>query len=149
MFVGQYNLNGNGQVSSLCNKQWYHYYFLILILFFPKVFAESLLCSGQVDNIHLASQVLTLTPDECSTRRQGPPYKNAPKEPGTPVSSFKSFTFHLPYDESCNLVVNAAKEYFNSAGSLLDKDMDLARCNTSCSIVSPACKIQGGAPRPV
>ena len=50
------------------------------------------------------------------------------------VSSLKSFNFHLPYDVSCDLVLSAAKEYFNSAGSLMDKDMDLARyINLHCT----------------
>ena len=36
-------------------------------------------------------------------------------------------SFKLSYNLSIELVVSAAKEYFNSAASLMDKEMDLAR----------------------
>ena len=35
--------------------------------------------------------------------------------------------FKLSYDLSQELVIGAAREYFNSAANLMDKDMDLAR----------------------
>ena len=83
--------------------------------FCVKVFAESLLCSGQKTNISLASQLLTLS--RGSHRRQ-PPTQRLPAS---------SFNYRLSYEVSCELVLNATREYFNSAASLMDEDMDLAR----------------------
>lgn len=81
---------------------------------YTQVFAESLLCSGQEANILLASQLLTLS--------------RGPEKPPPRVSGSMSFNYQLSRDVSCELVLNAAKEYFNSAASLMDVDMDLARC---------------------
>ena len=36
--------------------------------------------------------------------------------------------FSLGYGVSVELVVGAAREYFNSAASMMDREMDLARC---------------------
>ncbi|XP_064390924.1 NBAS subunit of NRZ tethering complex-like isoform X2 [Halichondria panicea] len=81
-----------------------------------KVFAESLLCSGQKTNISLASQLLTLSR---GSHRRPPPTQRLPAS---------SFNYRLSYEVSCELVLNATREYFNSAASLMDEDMDLARC---------------------
>lgn len=89
-----------------------------------------MLCSGQEENIHLASQVLTLEPADHPTSKQDLVSKQSAKwSTGSPqrASAMRAFNFHLPYDVSCELVLSAAKEYFNSAGSLMDRDMDLAR----------------------
>ena len=37
------------------------------------------------------------------------------------------FALRLSYEKSTELVLSAAKEYFNSATSLTDKEMDLAK----------------------
>ncbi len=99
------------------SKFTFWYVFCVL-----KVFAESLLCSGQEANICLASQLLTLS---------GGSHRRPPPTQRLPVSSFN---YRLSYEVSCELVLNAAKEYFNSAASLMDEDMDLARfvCIHAC-----------------
>jgi len=63
------------------------------------------LCSGQIPNINLARQLLTLSDNP----------------------SKSSFNYRLSHDVSCDLVLAAAREYFDSAGSLMDQDMELAR----------------------
>lgn len=49
--------------------------------------------------------------------------------------------FKLSYDVSVDLVVGAAKEYFNSAASLMDSDMDLARA-CLCLFPYPGPRVQ-------
>lgn len=39
----------------------------------------------------------------------------------------RGLEFKLPYARSVELVVSAAKEYFNSAANMMDTEMDLAR----------------------
>ncbi len=61
-------------------------------------------------NIYFAARYLSLLPPDDETAADG-----------------EGVEFQLSYRESVELVVNAAKEYFNSAASLMDTDMDLAR----------------------
>ena len=82
-----------------------------------QIFTESLLCSGREANIHLASQVLTLTPS----------LSHSTKQLGEEQRFSQGFTYCLPCEPSIQLVLNAAQEYFNSASGFMDKDMDLAR----------------------
>ncbi|XP_049879831.1 NBAS subunit of NRZ tethering complex-like isoform X2 [Pectinophora gossypiella] len=69
-----------------------------------EIYASSLLTSGDASSIKLAAEVLTC---EADTRR---------------VSHL------VNYRRSVDLVSNAAKEYFNSASSLTDPALELARC---------------------
>ncbi|MEQ2222444.1 hypothetical protein ILYODFUR_026524, partial [Ilyodon furcidens] len=79
-----------------------------------QVFVESLLCSSRVENIRLAGQLM-----HCSKVSQD-----------VPVSlSFrgKGYAVKLAYESSVELVLAAAREYFNSSTSLTDPCMELAR----------------------
>ncbi|KAM6915430.1 NBAS subunit of NRZ tethering complex [Xenentodon cancila] len=79
-----------------------------------QVFVESLLCSSRVENIRLAGQLM-----HCSKVSQD-----------VPVSlSFrgKGCALKVAYDNSVELVLAAAREYFNSSTALMDSCMGLAR----------------------
>uniref|UniRef100_UPI0035900FC5 NBAS subunit of NRZ tethering complex-like n=1 Tax=Myxine glutinosa TaxID=7769 RepID=UPI0035900FC5 len=68
-----------------------------------EIHVKSLLCSGRIETLRLASQRL-----QCfeSTAAQGR---------------------HVPYKRSLQLVLQAAREYFNSASSHKDENLELAR----------------------
>ncbi|XP_078145981.1 NBAS subunit of NRZ tethering complex [Centroberyx gerrardi] len=79
-----------------------------------QVFVESLLCSSCVENVRLAGQLM-----HCSKVSQD-----------VPVSlSFrgKGHALRVAYDKSVELVLAAAREYFNSSTTLTDPCMGLAR----------------------
>ncbi|KAF3702766.1 Neuroblastoma-amplified sequence Neuroblastoma-amplified gene protein -like protein [Channa argus] len=79
-----------------------------------QVFVESLLCSSRVENVRLAGQLM-----HCSKFSQD-----------VPVSlSFrgKGYGLKVAYDSSVELVLAAAREYFNSSTTLTDPCMGLAR----------------------
>uniref|UniRef100_A0A665VUY1 Neuroblastoma-amplified sequence N-terminal domain-containing protein n=1 Tax=Echeneis naucrates TaxID=173247 RepID=A0A665VUY1_ECHNA len=79
-----------------------------------QVFVESLLCSSRVENVRLAGQLM-----HCSKVSQD-----------VPVSlSFrgKGYALKVAYDSSVELVLAAAREYFNSSTTLTDPCMGLAR----------------------
>ena len=82
-----------------------------------QVFTESLLCSGQEANIQLASQLFT-------SSLQTPSRSESQIRKATPSSGF---SYQLPYDKSIELVVCAAREYFNYAANNRDRDMSLAK----------------------
>ena len=80
----------------------------------PQVFVESLLCSSRLENVRLAGQLM-----HCSALSQD-----------VPVSlSFRgrSHSLRVAYHRSVELVLAAAREYFNSSTTLTDPCMDLAR----------------------
>ncbi|XP_045779272.1 neuroblastoma-amplified sequence-like isoform X2 [Maniola jurtina] len=72
-----------------------------------EIYVSALLTSGEASSIRLASDVLTVSP----TLRLPP---NSP--------------YKIDYRRSVELVSNAAKEYFNSASSLTDPALELAKC---------------------
>ncbi|XP_040920272.1 neuroblastoma-amplified sequence isoform X2 [Toxotes jaculatrix] len=79
-----------------------------------QVFVESLLCSSRVENVRLAGQLM-----HCSKVSQD-----------IPVSlSFrgKGYALKVAYANSVELVLAAAREYFNSSTTLTDPCMGLAR----------------------
>ncbi|XP_028997310.1 NBAS subunit of NRZ tethering complex isoform X2 [Betta splendens] len=79
-----------------------------------QVFVESLLCSSRVENVRLAGQLM-----HCSKVSQD-----------VPVSlSFrgKGYALKVAYNNSVELVLAAAREYFNSSTTLTDPCMGLAR----------------------
>ncbi|XP_070705315.1 NBAS subunit of NRZ tethering complex [Pempheris klunzingeri] len=79
-----------------------------------QVFVESLLCSSRVENVRLAGQLM-----HCSKDNQD-----------VPISlSFRSkgYAMKVAYDNSVELVLAAAREYFNSSTTLTDPCMGLAR----------------------
>ncbi|KAM5316025.1 NBAS subunit of NRZ tethering complex isoform 2-T2 [Glossophaga mutica] len=79
-----------------------------------EIFAESLLCSSRLENIHLAGQMM-----HCHAASDGPPVGAAPKGRAP---------YRVQYERSIALVLAASREYFNSSTSLTDSCMDLARC---------------------
>ncbi|XP_073708858.1 NBAS subunit of NRZ tethering complex [Garra rufa] len=78
-----------------------------------QVFVESLLCSGREENVRLAGQLM-----HCSAVSED-----------TPVSvSFRGKAHaRVSYSRSVELVLAAAREYFNSSATLSDPCMNLAR----------------------
>ncbi|KAM3602383.1 uncharacterized protein V6R79_003119 [Siganus canaliculatus] len=79
-----------------------------------QVFVESLLCSSRVENVRLTGQLM-----HCSKASQD-----------IPVSlSFrgKGYAVKVAYENSVELVLAAAREYFNSSTTLTDPCMGLAR----------------------
>ncbi|XP_029318532.1 LOW QUALITY PROTEIN: NBAS subunit of NRZ tethering complex [Cottoperca gobio] len=79
-----------------------------------QVFVQSLLCSSRVENVRLAGQLM-----HCSKVSQDVPVS----------SSFRSkgYARKVAYDNSLELVLAAAREYFNSSTTLTDSCMGLAR----------------------
>ncbi|XP_053611454.1 NBAS subunit of NRZ tethering complex-like isoform X2 [Plodia interpunctella] len=72
-----------------------------------EIYASSLLTSGDANSIRLAADVLTCSTDNREARRNGP---------------------LVPYARSVQLASAASKEYFNSASSLSDPALELAKC---------------------
>uniref|UniRef100_A0A3P9P6K2 NBAS subunit of NRZ tethering complex n=1 Tax=Poecilia reticulata TaxID=8081 RepID=A0A3P9P6K2_POERE len=76
-----------------------------------QIFVESLLCSSRVENVRLAGQLMHCSAD-------------------VPISlSFrgKGHALKVAYNSSVELVLAAAREYFNSSTALTDPCMGLAR----------------------
>ena len=101
---------------------------LFIAALFLQIYTESLLCSGVDSNIQLAVRHLSLHPSSSSSGSSSPSQLatewTGEEEAGEDVVT----DFKLSYAVSVDLVVGAAKEYFNSAANLMDDDMDLARC---------------------
>uniref|UniRef100_A0A8C2ZUS6 NBAS subunit of NRZ tethering complex n=1 Tax=Cyclopterus lumpus TaxID=8103 RepID=A0A8C2ZUS6_CYCLU len=76
-----------------------------------QVFVESLLCSSRVENVRLAGQLM-----HCSK-----------EVPGSLSFRGKGHGLKVAYDNSLELVLAAAREYFNSSTTLTDPCMGLAR----------------------
>ncbi|XP_024408243.2 NBAS subunit of NRZ tethering complex [Desmodus rotundus] len=79
-----------------------------------EIFAESLLCSSRLENIHLAGQMM-----QCHAGSDSLPAGAAQKGRAP---------YRVQYERSTDLVLAASREYFNSSTSLTDSCMDLARC---------------------
>lgn len=92
-----------------------------------QIYTESLLCSGVEANIHLATRHLTLTPPTGRGLGLARHQEEGKEEEEEAVVPGKGAEFKLSYQLSVELVVSAAREYFNSATNLMDKEMDLAR----------------------
>jgi len=87
-----------------------------------QIIAESLLSSGLHSNINLGGQLLAH--NSC----QYPEKSNAiPSEDSTKRKTVSPFVCKISFSESVELVLSAAREYFNSAGDSADHDMALAR----------------------
>ncbi|XP_064911947.1 NBAS subunit of NRZ tethering complex isoform X2 [Columba livia] len=87
-----------------------------------EIFTESLLCSSNIDNIHLAGQMM-----HCSVGSVD-----------LPSSSKGKSQYRVSYAKSIELVLAAGREYFNSSTSLTDSCMDLARCCLQLIIDCPS-----------
>ncbi|XP_069742445.1 NBAS subunit of NRZ tethering complex isoform X2 [Narcine bancroftii] len=90
-----------------------------------EILTESLLCSGRLENIRLAGQMM-----HCSRISVDPPF----------TAGYRSkVQSKVNYEKSIKLVLAAAREYFDSSATLTDSCMDLARCClqliTDCSAV--------------
>lgn len=113
----------------------------------PQVFVDSLLCSSRVDNIRLAGQLMHCSKvqqksfradfgakkhthaSSCCTVVETFPLRFQVSQ-DVPVSlSFrgKGHALKVAYDKSVELVLAAAREYFNSSTTLKDACMGLAR----------------------
>ena len=97
---------------------------LIISFFAPfsllQIFTESLICSGSIDNISLATEALTVM------------FGSSQVSPSPPPSP--SFSHILPYQLSLDVAVKAAQEYFNSAAGPRDPEIELTRYNSSIII---------------
>ena len=82
-----------------------------------------LLCSGIEENIYLAKELLTATKQKPKDDRRSVAAAKTKKS----MPRLTNATFVLPYDDSVNLVLVAAKEYFNAGANLADPSMDLSR----------------------
>ena len=76
-----------------------------------QVYAETLLHSGRGECIALANKTL------CKTSQEG-----TLPQPKDPLAGTR-----IGYEKSVELVLEAAREYFNSSNDLSDNVMDLAR----------------------
>nr|XP_033504549.1 neuroblastoma-amplified sequence [Epinephelus lanceolatus] len=79
-----------------------------------QVFVESLLCSSRVENVRLAGQLM-----HCSKVSQDVPVSLTFRG--------KGYAMKVAYNNSLELVLAAAREYFNSSTTLTDPCMGLAR----------------------
>ncbi|XP_077366540.1 NBAS subunit of NRZ tethering complex isoform X1 [Festucalex cinctus] len=79
-----------------------------------QIFVESLLCSSRLENVRLAGQLM-----HCSKFSQDVPVSASFRGKGHAVK--------VAYDNSVELVLAAAREYFNSSTTLTDSCMGLAR----------------------
>ncbi|XP_022105886.1 neuroblastoma-amplified sequence-like [Acanthaster planci] len=84
-----------------------------------EIYTESLLGSSSLSNIQLAGEMLTRS----SSSSQDPVSTS-----GDHGGIASSATSRISYKRSVELVLSAAKEYFNSSADLMDSCMDLARC---------------------
>ncbi|XP_030054710.1 NBAS subunit of NRZ tethering complex [Microcaecilia unicolor] len=78
-----------------------------------EIFTESLLCSGRLENIHLAGQMM-----QCSS---------LPIDPQGNTALKGKAHYKISYEKSIELVLTAGRVYFNSSNSLTDPCMDMAR----------------------
>ena len=81
---------------------------MLFIYYLIQIFTSSLLCSGSIENIELACELLTF-------------------DTATTMEASCTFGHKFPYVESMDLVISACEEYFNSAVSAYDADMILAK----------------------
>ncbi|KAK7009358.1 neuroblastoma-amplified sequence [Biomphalaria glabrata] len=86
-----------------------------------EIFVESLMCSGKQDTIHLAGHMLERSSGDIKPIR---PYKETLKD-------------KVPYQRAVELVLSAAREYFNSSANLSDPCMDMARTCLNLILDSP------------
>ena len=86
-----------------------------------QIIAESLLSSGLHSNITLGGQLLAHSSQQRPVQSDGIPPEDSAKR------KIKSFVCKISFRESIELVLSAAREYFNSAGDSADQEMALAR----------------------
>lgn len=100
-----------------------------------QIVAQGLLSSGYRENISFAERLLTLSSSVEVQSNDAGSWSWSPK--GSPLTRRKGLgpvgsstmleVQHVPLEASIKLVVEAAREYFNSSANTLDSDMALAR----------------------
>jgi len=98
-----------------------------------KILVSHILCSGIEDNLSLAKELLTVTRQKL---KEDSHHASASK-PKRKMPQLTNSSFVLPYDDSVSLVLDAAKEYFNSGANLIDPILDLSRKSLSIIEDSP------------
>uniref|UniRef100_A0A8D3AE62 NBAS subunit of NRZ tethering complex n=1 Tax=Scophthalmus maximus TaxID=52904 RepID=A0A8D3AE62_SCOMX len=93
-----------------------------------QVFVESLLCSSRVENVRLAGQLM-----HCSKVSQDVPVNLSFRG--------KGYALKVAYDNSVELVLAAAREYFNSSTTLTDPCMGLASNLPNMCDTPPLCLV--------
>ncbi|XP_034143835.1 neuroblastoma-amplified sequence isoform X2 [Esox lucius] len=83
-----------------------------------QIFVESLLCSSHVENVVLAGQLMHCSASGQDVQPVGVSFRER---------SRAGFTARVGYDTAVELVLAAAREYFNSSTTLTDPCMGLAR----------------------
>ena len=81
-----------------------------------------MLCSRIEENLYLAKEVLTVSRQKPKEDR-----RSTPSKPRKAMPRLTNSSFVLPYDDSVNLILDAAKEYFNSETNLTGPSMDLSK----------------------
>lgn len=87
-----------------------------------QIIAESLLSSGLESNITLGGQLLAHSSHQTPVQLD-----TISSEDSTKNRTASSFVCKISFRESVELVLSAAREYFNSAGDSTDHEMVLAR----------------------
>jgi len=87
-----------------------------ITLSYFQIFVESLLCSSDMKNILLAGEMM----ERNAVEGQEPDYN-------IPNSDIGLVTEKVQYKIAIQLVLQAAREYFDSSTNLTDVSMDLAR----------------------
>ena len=87
------------------------------------MFVSHLLCSGMEENLYLAKELLTVVKQKSKEDRRSTLALKGKK----PMARLTNSSFVLSYDDSVDLILDAAKEYYNSGANLVDWTIDLAR----------------------
>lgn len=82
-----------------------------------------LLCSGVEETLYLAKELLTTTKHRTKNDNQSVAGSKSKKV----MPRLTNSSFVLSYDDSVNLVLEAAKEYFDAGANLVDPSMALSR----------------------
>jgi len=95
---------------------------LITILLW-QILGESLLSSGLQSNITLGGKLLARRSHQHPVQAEDA----VPSEDSAKKKTVSAFVCKIPFSVSVELVLSAAREYFNSASNPTDHEMTLAR----------------------
>jgi hypothetical protein len=85
------------------------------------------MCSGSVKNIKLAGRMLECNAGSSQHSSAPPPKdKDAPADKDSDLDMVFGQT-RVSYDRTVELVISAAREYFDASATMDDPDMELAR----------------------
>lgn len=100
---------------------------LSILFLIIQIFVESLLCSGSLKNISFAGRML----ERGSIATQLPSASALNKKEGTPDQDADLDTVcaqsKVPLERAVELVISAAREYFDASTAMDDPDMELSR----------------------